>query len=459
MTKAFSYIRFSKKIQSLGDSERRQTDIAKEYADKNNLELDESSFSDLGISGWNSSSKRQGLEDMFTAIDSGAIPRDSHIVIEAIDRLSRQPIKETNKMIYRIIESGVKLYIAADNILLDETSINDISNVLILAIKCDLAFQESQQKSDRIRKTFKNTRDNSLIKPKKCPFWLEFNGTEYVFSDKKWILDLILEMKQTLSLNEIARQLNHRDIPTRTGAKWKHTTIGQILRHEALYGCWRDKDDTLHLDYYPAVMTLDEFTQLNPRQRAKGKVSRDNHFRALLKCTCGSSIIKRRNGKWNYFHCSDAKTLKTCNARPIRAEILEKWIFIACRQMKHITVPTKQNDNIQQEIRKHEIALEQLQKAINSGVVSDVIIKGIQENEAKIKELQDSIIQEDDVTGDNIKMLNDLRNNPVEWNSFAQRFISRIEAWIEDGQEDKLFTIDVHQNNGHVIKIRQFGKC
>ncbi len=49
--KAYSYLRFSTPEQSLGDSFRRQTALAQEYALRHGLDLDtELTYRDLGIS-------------------------------------------------------------------------------------------------------------------------------------------------------------------------------------------------------------------------------------------------------------------------------------------------------------------------------------------------------------------------------------------------------------------------
>ena len=51
MAKAYSYLRFSTLEQMSGDSFRRQTAAAEEYAMKHGLELDTSlTFRDLGVS-------------------------------------------------------------------------------------------------------------------------------------------------------------------------------------------------------------------------------------------------------------------------------------------------------------------------------------------------------------------------------------------------------------------------
>ncbi|HWX07267.1 MAG TPA: hypothetical protein VN065_15685, partial [Bradyrhizobium sp.] len=50
MTRAYSYVRFSTPDQAKGDSYRRQTEAANEYARRHGLVLDtELTFTDLGV--------------------------------------------------------------------------------------------------------------------------------------------------------------------------------------------------------------------------------------------------------------------------------------------------------------------------------------------------------------------------------------------------------------------------
>ncbi|MBL0897058.1 recombinase family protein, partial [Pectobacterium atrosepticum] len=73
---AYSYVRFSSKKQASGDSLRRQTEMAEEYASRHMLRLSSKNFQDLGISAFREG-KRPSLADMLTAIDEGQITAGS----------------------------------------------------------------------------------------------------------------------------------------------------------------------------------------------------------------------------------------------------------------------------------------------------------------------------------------------------------------------------------------------
>ena len=76
MTRAFSYLRFSSPEQAQGDSVRRQTDLAADYAARKGLELDEVlTFKDLGVSAFRGRNAEDGrLGDFLAAVEAGAVP-------------------------------------------------------------------------------------------------------------------------------------------------------------------------------------------------------------------------------------------------------------------------------------------------------------------------------------------------------------------------------------------------
>lgn len=57
---AYSYIRFSTPDQAQGDSERRQVQDSKEYAQRRGLILDDKLIFDKGVSGYTGKNVREG---------------------------------------------------------------------------------------------------------------------------------------------------------------------------------------------------------------------------------------------------------------------------------------------------------------------------------------------------------------------------------------------------------------
>src|ERR1700722_13018233 len=91
---AFSYLRFSTPEQASGDSRRRQLAMAEEYAADHHLKLDRQlSFRDLGVSAFHGENARDGaLRAFLEAIEHNLVPKGSFLLVESLDRLSRDRI-------------------------------------------------------------------------------------------------------------------------------------------------------------------------------------------------------------------------------------------------------------------------------------------------------------------------------------------------------------------------------
>ena len=67
MPTVYSYLRFSRPEQIRGDSQRRQLDKSREWAERNNLALDESlHLRDLGVSAFRGRNAERGASPCFS---------------------------------------------------------------------------------------------------------------------------------------------------------------------------------------------------------------------------------------------------------------------------------------------------------------------------------------------------------------------------------------------------------
>src|ERR1700747_3247772 len=94
--RCYSYLRFSTPEQRKGDSLRRQTVAAEEYAKRHGLALDtELNLRDLGISAFRGNNVAVGALGAFLkAIRDGLVPKGSLLLVESLDRVSRQTARK-----------------------------------------------------------------------------------------------------------------------------------------------------------------------------------------------------------------------------------------------------------------------------------------------------------------------------------------------------------------------------
>ncbi|MFZ5207471.1 recombinase family protein [Enterobacter kobei] len=329
--KAYSYIRFSSKKQEQGDSVRRQTELAEQYAHANNLILSDKNFQDLGISAFKEGN-RPSLSDMLEAIEQGQIEQGSTIIIESLDRLSRRGIDVTQQIIKSILQNNVFIASLVDGLLLNRDSVNDLVSVIRIALAADLAHKESEKKSQRLRETKGHQRQRALngeVINKVLPFWLERKEDMFVFSERLDTVKRIIELRRKgFGTHKIAKVLNDEGHRPLRSAGWNHTTVGKTINSVALYGAYQTSETTkdrkvILLDivenYYPAVINKEEFMLLQADQKKNkpGYKSVHNPFTGLLKHECGGALVRKfhvASGKTYQYHvCANARDGK-CNA-------------------------------------------------------------------------------------------------------------------------------------------------
>ena len=114
--KAYSYIRFSSPEQAHGDSLRRQTEAARAYAVANDLDLDETlTFHDPAMSAYRGRNAEVGaLGTFLEAVRDKIVPQGSYLLVESLDRVSRQTVRKAVRTMEEIVAAGVNLVDLSD---------------------------------------------------------------------------------------------------------------------------------------------------------------------------------------------------------------------------------------------------------------------------------------------------------------------------------------------------------
>lgn len=153
MSKVFSYGRFSNATQSAGDSYARQTKAAKAFAEGRGLDLADPAeylFFDKGRSAY----KGKHLDDtgelarFLRYVEDGSIPAGSYLVIESLDCLSRERVRDALPRFLDLLAKGINIFTSADNHLY--TQDYDVTDLLISVICMVRAHEESAVKGVRV---------------------------------------------------------------------------------------------------------------------------------------------------------------------------------------------------------------------------------------------------------------------------------------------------------------------
>lgn len=334
--KCISYVRFSSEAQAQGDSVRRQLKLSEEWLAKHpEAELDTSiSCRDLGVSAFKGKNQSAGLGLILKAADQGKIKPGSILLVESLDRLSRQQIREAMDLFFKIVSKGIRIITLMDGQEYNERNINDLGPLIVSLTIMFRAHEESRTKSIRVSEAWRKKRANAEkeVITARGPSWLRLN------EDRKWepdpdkvatinrIVQLYLDGNGT---EQICKILNREGVPTLNDrAKvWNNAGPIKIIKSRALIGEYQPKVGRKPVgdpipNYYPRVVLLSDFNKMqiilakngaSAKKKAGGRGGVCSLFTHVVKCMrCGSPMHYYHGRRNHYLWCSLVKKGGDC---------------------------------------------------------------------------------------------------------------------------------------------------
>jgi len=341
MTTAYSYVRFSTKGQIEGDSLHRQLTAARKYAKENNLYLDDHSFQDLGVSAFKGANVAEGALGLFiAAVESGKIAKGSYLLLESLDRMSRNVMSEAQGLLLRLINLDIIVVSLAKNVVISKETYNASAGSVVWMALVDMmrAHEESSLKSDRVSKGWEAARKNKKILTRMAPSWLSVVNDEWVVDgDKAAVIQRIFELSLSgKGSPSIANILNDEGVPTFGKSndtslaegerhEWSSGIVAHILGNKAVIGIYETAKIPAREGYFPEIIKHEFYYQVQasmrkrnftPGLRLNGTVG--NLFSGISVCgVCGAKMktVSKANGRM-YIHCEKAYSGK-CEARKV----------------------------------------------------------------------------------------------------------------------------------------------
>lgn len=360
MPRAYSYIRFSTPEQSKGHSLQRQMEAAKQYADKHGLELDEDlTYLDAGVSAYAAQNIDAGMLGSFmNAVQKKQIEKGSYLLVENLDRLSRQVAPLAASLLTQICYAGITIVTLNDQKVISQKVLEEDPSAFLMAILVFMrAHEESATKALRGLDNWERKRKAALATGKamtaQCPAWLEVEGGKLVINEQRAavVREIFALHLSGLGQEAIARLLIGRKEAVwgkgkRAAKHWRRSYVAAILANPAVIGDFtphsctkvtgkkasvREPKDTIH-GYYPAVVSEEDFyrvQELHAGARLKGRKGSSEVqflFSRLAVCPyCGSFWTRMSKGSKSRpsLVCSTAKNRAGCTYRAIPQEVLE----------------------------------------------------------------------------------------------------------------------------------------
>ncbi|MGJ7043588.1 DNA invertase Pin-like site-specific DNA recombinase [Shinella sp. BE166] len=250
--RAYSYVRMSTRKQLRGDSLRRQLERSKVFADEHSLLLDDS-LRDIGISAWKGRNFKTGALGRFLAmVESGQIPKGSYLLIESLDRLSREAVPDALMLFMAIINAGIVIVtLGEDRQIYSRDRLNgDWTKLIIGLAVMSRGHEESQTKSERISAVAKRKREDAREGKGQItsitPAWIDARRIdakryEFTLNHHAGTVRAIYEMAtRGLGATVIARKLNADGIPAfKSKDGWYQSVIKALLRRHDVIGLFQ----------------------------------------------------------------------------------------------------------------------------------------------------------------------------------------------------------------------------
>lgn len=470
--KAYVYKRMSTLEQLKGDSSRRQLERAAQYAYARNLELEP--IEDDGVSAFRGKNAIFGqLAFFIDRIGRGEIVPGSYLIVESLDRLSRDSISNAIQLFVEIVNAGIILVTLFDDREYSKASLEKEPLTIFLAlISFATASEESIKKSERLSSAWdhkkRKTRDHNKPLSPIVPAWLTYDKKKDKIVINELRAAIVREIFE-LSIkgwgsNSIARLFNERKEPLWNPEKNKtkswhesyikkvlinRSTIGEFQPHKNIYieagKKRREPDGAPIYDYFPQIIdpiTFERAQAAISLRRSKGAGRKGNGysnlFSGLLHCGCGSGIryINKGEGPHGgiYVRCLASYSGGPCFAKSIKYRnferlLLENTLEVDFDRALGLEAANQKRDRLEHQLHDAQVLKTKTENSIKN--LMQVILAGSKDT-PEILATQVAMFQSQlDNCNSNISTLQSaikelLDINPAKQKEIVERLISQL---------------------------------
>lgn len=415
---AYSYTRISTSVQIKGHGLKRQKGYVEKYCKEKGLILAPDHMQDIG-SGYHGKNLTNGALGVFMEkLEAGDIPTPCALVIEALDRLSRQKPMRSMRLLWDIVESGVEVHTTANKRVY--TAGMGMSDMMDSMIHLFTAHEESQKKSDRHLKNWENKRANAKkkIMTKTRPFWLrpKADKTEFeVIEERADIVRDIFKMTASgVGKTKIVDDLNNKGIrPFSRAKRWHASYVQKLLANQNVLGhlATTKRVDGVPVagpvikDYYKRIIDDDLWKKAHENRAARtpqynryGSTIPQDMIKGLLFINGLPGRWRNAGKRWGEqsnwsisYRTFDPKTGKRVSS--INRKLIELQLLCEVVELdpsKLIPAPTADPkngiiDELKSQIAETEAAIDRMVDALANGIASAAITKKIAEKEKSLE--------------------------------------------------------------------------
>lgn len=305
MPKAYAYVRWSTAEQGEAgrDSQKRQTSPLEAFTATTGVPVVETVI-DKGVSAFRGANARLGqLKGLLDRIENEEIEKGDYIIVESIDRLTRQKLHDSVELIQSILKKGIRLHTVFDNktYSYDDPS-RDLETLILVGVIAKRAHEESDTKSKRLKSSWLNKRDEAETKiiRKQCPYGFRYDEEKKAFvihEEEAQEIRNIFERLKYVGILEAIKKENET-----SKRKWSRKHIDELIKTKSPIGVLclsRRKEngsgriiDRYIPNYYPKIIEEIEFdaaitavkSRFNEKKSGRRSLNNYNIFRHCIQC-------------------------------------------------------------------------------------------------------------------------------------------------------------------------------
>ena len=362
---AVIYARWSSAEQGKGSTLKRQEGDCRRYAASKgwnvvNLIVDD------GVSAFRGQNMLEGgLSRFVEDVSAGKYSPGILLLVEKLDRLSRQDVRKVFAWLLSITELGVVVCTIEDGRMYDADNL-DMVTMIDVAVKAGLNNLESKKKSDHVGAAWAAKRErlakgDRSVMTRRAPGWLTVEGEPpsfVVIEDRAATVRRIFEWTAAgLGKGLVARRLNQEGVaPFGRADGWHASYVQKILSSPAVLGEFqagtkpkggvRTAVGERISDYYPAIVDADLHARALASVAGRSRIVMGrgrrlaNIFGGLAKCECGARMTFRAKGektrangdkvREDYLVCDSYQRGRGCrNGNHYNYEVAERCVLDA----------------------------------------------------------------------------------------------------------------------------------
>ncbi|VTU02415.1 site-specific recombinase : Site-specific recombinase OS=Rhizobium sp. Pop5 GN=RCCGEPOP_06266 PE=4 SV=1: Resolvase: Recombinase [Gemmataceae bacterium] len=279
MIQAFSFIRWSRPEQGKGDTLRRQKKASANLCERHGWNLTE--LPPLqGRSAFRGKQRAVGpLAEFLKLAEDGRVPKGSVLIVESLDRLTREAVRTAVKFFLSILDAGIDIATTNPEHIFKHDAENDIQDIMIAVVVLSRGHEESAVKSERVGEAWAKKRERAKTEKltATCPAWLRLredrSGFEVIDKNADTVRLIFRLAADGYGVFRITRKLNADKVPTlgskkKKARQWYESYVIRILNNRAVLGeyqpCTRNGNKSVPQgepikDYYPPILKEADF--------------------------------------------------------------------------------------------------------------------------------------------------------------------------------------------------------